>query len=148
MKVSWPGMTNRQHKRLGRYVRELANVLGLYEWSLLLGDEPADDDALTSVVVTDGQNRAVISVCKDFNTLELREKRRALIHELVHCHEQKAMETVTSDTSPLPDLLGLAAWEVFVHSISKDHEIMVDNLAIVIASMVDDSAFIKYLEKS
>lgn len=142
----WPGMTERQHKRLGKYVRELANVLGLYDWTLILANVPADEDALAQVDVTDGQHRAVLSVCGEWNTMDVGEKRRALVHELIHCHEQKAMESVMGEEAPMATLLGAAAWSVLEFTLHKDTEIMVDNLAIVIARMVDDSAFVKYLE--
>lgn len=72
---------------LGKYCREMADLMGLKDWTLLLKREPtADEEVLAEVNVIYGRRFAVIRVCKEFREITREEQRQVICHELVHCH--------------------------------------------------------------
>lgn len=142
----WPGMSVKQHCGIGRYLGAMAFELGLTEWQVELELEPCEDSCNAQISVTDKALTAVVAVNKSFNELPILEKRQTLIHELLHCHQVRACETIHGSGAPLSTQLGSAAFEQFEYAFDKDQEIMVDNLATVIVRMIDDSSVVKYLE--
>lgn len=144
----WPGMTKRQHKGIGRYLRDVADMIGLREWTLELSYEPAPgEDSLADCASTGGRLKARVRVCSDFNDLPLEVKRLTLIHELVHCHQQKGVE-VFFENVWVHKSIGLSAYNQLASALDKDQEIMTDNIAVVLGRLLDDSHLLKYLERT
>jgi hypothetical protein len=143
----WPRMSRKQFDGIVKYIEGIAGKLGLSEWTISLGHEPSEgDDSMAECLATNGRLKATITVASDFNTFTLEDKRRTLIHELLHCHQQKAIEILRCDDSEVEAHLGRLAWGLLQDALTKDQEIFVDNLSIVIARMIDDSSVTKYLE--
>lgn len=135
----WPGMSVADHERIGHYIRRMADTLGLREWWFLLSHEPLDseDDALAHIDPTEGANRAVIRLCRDFLDQELDQRRHTVIHELLHCHHHHATDIIRLT---LPKLLGQPTYDAVWEPFRLQIEVMVDSLAFVVASLVDDAA--------
>jgi hypothetical protein len=91
---------NGNREQLGRYVRELADRMGLMDWKLKLGDgrpprdsddpppyREAENDA-ACVHIVYGRKVAVVWFADDWADWEMGELRQTATHELVHCHLQ------------------------------------------------------------
>lgn len=79
-------MTKRQRKRLERYVRHLADELGLRDWTFVIGHRTADADKCAQIAVADEAKVARILFSADFWDHSPAERRDTVIHELLHCH--------------------------------------------------------------
>jgi hypothetical protein len=137
----WDGMTKKQHGNISQYVGKMAATLGLVHWKLKLADEFCEEDgnpdALATLQVMPGRHYGLIRLSKDFNTFPYDEKKQALIHELVHCHQQRLL-LWADDT--LREALGSVAHEILWAAYRDNFEHMVDDLSVVLARLVDDSS--------
>jgi hypothetical protein len=120
---------------LGDYVRDVADRMGLRDWHFDLMAVPLadDDEALACITCTYGRKRARISVCHDWNTLKPEDRRKAIVHELVHPHFDSALDLVNRQ---IGNLVGNAAGEVFRASHTERMEFGVDAMADVIAPLM------------
>jgi hypothetical protein len=138
--IVWDGMSRKQHKNLAQYIQRMAATLGLREWKIKLMDEhtaeDGDSDALATISSVPGRHYAEIRVAKDFNSFSYQDKKTALIHELVHCHQQRLL-LWADDT--LREVLGTVGYEIFNAAYRDNYEHMVDDLAVVFARVIDDS---------
>lgn len=92
---------------LGRYVRALADDLGLRDWSLILKrDPPSDEAALASVNAIEGRKLATVRVCSEYRELTADEQRQTVVHELLHCHLAEGFHYLSKVLRPA---LGTAA---------------------------------------
>lgn len=143
----WDGMTKKQHDNIGAYIAKMASTLGLLHWKLKLSDEfceeDGNEDALATLSVLPGRHYGVIRIAKDFNKYDHSEKKQAIIHELVHCHQQRLL-LWADDT--LKEALGLVPYEIFWAAYRDNFEHMVDDLSVVFADLIDDSS-VKHLLK-
>jgi hypothetical protein len=147
-KDMWPGMSRKQFDGIVKYIEGIAGKLGLSEWTISLGHEPSEgDDSMAECLATNGRLKATITVASDFNTFTLEDKRRTLIHELLHCHQQKGIELFTADESEIEAHMGRLAWGIMYDAINLAQETMVDTLSVVISRMIDDTSVLKYLER-
>lgn len=110
-------MTKADWDALARYVRWVANEVGLRDWFLWLDHEPcgrlgADLDGHGSMAeceASKGRKHLRIRVCKDFREALLAEaQRQTIVHELLHAHFA-AMRQYVADAYPDNP----AAWEAF-----------------------------------
>lgn len=80
-------MTKRDRTALGKYLRWLANQMGLRDWALLLDHDPPErDDVWATCRPTFGQRRAVLRFAPDVREWDLERLRQVCVHELLHCH--------------------------------------------------------------
>lgn len=80
-------MTDSEWKALGRYVRDMANRLGLRDWLIMLHREPPPDQSAGAYVeATPNRKYADIWVCRDFRDLPAETQRHYVVHELLHLH--------------------------------------------------------------
>lgn len=78
---------NGDRDELGRYVRDLADEMGLRDWYLGVHEgDVTDTDHGAECDVTYGQKHANISFRGDWPHWEADEVRRLAVHELIHCH--------------------------------------------------------------
>jgi len=138
--IVWDGMTRKQHNRIAKYIQRMAATLGLREWKLKLMDEftaeDGDENALMTIAILPGRHVGQIRLAKDFNSFPYEDKKQAIIHELVHCYQQKLL-LWADDT--LREVLGTVGYEIFNAAYRDNFEHMVDDLAVVFARVVDDS---------
>lgn len=72
---------------LGQYVRDLADMMGLRDWHLLLLNEPTDNpEHAADIDVVYGRRAACIRFHADWAQADPSELRCTVVHELVHCH--------------------------------------------------------------
>lgn len=138
--VVWDGMSRKQHRKIAQYIQRMAATLGLREWNLKLMDEftaeDGNDDALMTIAIVPGRHMGQIRLAKDFNTFSYEERKQAIIHELVHCHQQRLL-LWADDT--LREVLGAVGYEMFNAAYRDNFEHMVDDLAVVFSRVIDDS---------
>lgn len=90
-------------KRVQVYARELACLMGLADWNVVVLYEEAPADALATVDCVYGQRLARISLCETWDELGLAAQRDTLVHELVHAilspYSQMASDLIESFNS-------------------------------------------------
>lgn len=124
-------MTLNERKRLGKYVRNIANTLGLRDWQLnLMPDEPDTKEAHAAVACTYGRKIASIWFASGFELLEPQEQRHVIVHELLHIHFDRVL---TLSSQALPAAMGAPAWGVFDEAMRDHIEHGVDAVAEAIA---------------
>lgn len=127
-------MRKRDRKELGRYVRWVADEMGLRDWHFDLDVEPPDDPemyegqqrAFADVCPTPGRRHAKMRFCEDFRFgLTADQQRMAVVHELVHCHLAALQHQCECDLDPL---LGRPAITVFFNGFRRNLEYAVDGI--------------------
>lgn len=98
-----PGMTNADFEELGRYVRWMANDMGLRDWWFdLKWDVPRREDgaehmdAGASIKPIYGKKLALLWFSRDFRDEPPDRQRVWVCHELLHCHFD-TIDTLTSN---------------------------------------------------
>lgn len=87
----WQDMSRYDFLRYCAFTRWTADQLGLRDWIIQINWEPADKDSTfkdcyARVSVVGDIKTATIWLSKDFHFIEEPEKRRAIVHELIHVH--------------------------------------------------------------
>lgn len=126
---------------LQAYVRDLADRLGLRDWTIRIDKEPASDGACAEIQCLSGQKRAILALGKNFYTPEDCDtageiadwQRHTLVHELVHCHLASARQSVEDALDALAK--PKASDAVFV-SIDLQLEYATDAVADVVAPLM------------
>jgi hypothetical protein len=77
---------SRPQEPVADYVRRLAALMGLRDWTVEVQDEPASDGTLAECDAIFGQRYARISLCSEWYTLDPAVQRSTVAHELLHCH--------------------------------------------------------------
>ena len=73
--------------RLGTYIRDMANRIGLRDWLIeLSNDRPDDDNCAADVDVVYGRKVAVIRMAPSWSSEKPESLRATVAHELIHCH--------------------------------------------------------------
>jgi hypothetical protein len=115
------------------YIRDLADAMGLKDWTFKIDDRPADDDADADadaqIRCIYGQRRAVIRLCVGFDGYDAEKQRGILTHELIHPHIDP-IDTVTRNMEPL---IGRPAWTIFNGAMDDAIENATDAIAVVLA---------------
>lgn len=124
-------MTDKQWRSLGKYLRRLADMMALRDWTLELSHQPDEGDTLASISTTFGRKVAVIQVCANWPNLDPEVQRHALVHELIHAHLSGARDLVYRS---LPTLLGEAGWSAFESAYRQQNEHATDGVADAIGS--------------
>lgn len=114
---------------LERYVRDIADEVGLRDWRFDVKGEPGDD-AYARCEPVDGQRYAVLRFGSDFEKLEPERRRAVVVHELVHCHTASLQSQVESDLAPH---LGPSVDRMFFDSFRRNVEYAVDAVAEALA---------------
>jgi hypothetical protein len=79
-------MTDPRKDSFGPYVRSLADLMGLRDWKVTIGDGGARDDSAASVWLQGGVKNARIHLSEEFLGYDADRQRQTLVHELVHAH--------------------------------------------------------------
>ena len=88
-----------------KYFRRLADLYGLKDWSIEMGNDEPRDYALASVTCTTGRKIAWIRISQLFMEETINEQRMMAVHELTHCHEHMsysfAKDNIKEDLKPI-----------------------------------------------
>lgn len=120
-------------KALGVYVRTVADLLALRDWTFEIDKDPCDDDATATCRPCEGRKVAVISFSADFRNRPADEQRQTVVHELVHCHHASASDIVRLD---VVKHLAQSTYDMLWGAFSRQMEYMVDGLADAIAPLM------------
>lgn len=123
-------MRKRDHKALAAYVRVVADLMELRDWTVTLSDQPCDPAKRAEVFIPYGHRHARISVAQNFRHESAEHQRESIVHELVHCHIEVMVDTVERD---LADHLGRQSDSLFWRGYKRQMELSVDALARTVA---------------
>jgi len=129
--VSKPGLSKKQRKRVGRYVRDVADGLNLRDWTFEIMHEPISSDQPTAAAITTtfGRHFAQIEFSAQFPHLPPHTQREVIVHEVIHCWLPSARPLYWG----LEELLGEPTLTVFKAAYRQEVELVVDGLANAIA---------------
>ena len=117
-------MTKRDRKALGKYVRWIADRMGLRDWHFLLDHEPPEqDEAWASIFPTYGQRRAVIHFAVDTRDRPTDTLRRIVVHELMHCHHDRmdgVYRTAAEQMGQQARLVSMESWRSTLENATDD----------------------------
>lgn len=68
------------------YIRQLADLMGLRDWSVMVMNKPTGKRAGAAVRCTYGRKIVEIKLAPNFNAIAPELQRHYLVHELVHVH--------------------------------------------------------------
>lgn len=120
------------NKKIKRYVRSLADSLGLKDWKIVVSEPRTDQDNAAEVVVPDGQRFAKLVLHAEWEKWKPEYLRSTIIHELLHCHFEDARNCVAKDPVKI---LGKPAATVLYEGFYRGLEHGVDALAEAIAPL-------------
>lgn len=109
-----------------KYLRHLADDLGLSEWTITLKHEPPDgEDTDADCYVATGAHCAVIRVNPDVWSYSEEEIRRTCVHELLHAVTKRLREAYWM----LQEHVSGPVFATWVSNVGHVEEIMVDSLS-------------------
>src|SRR5688500_7921750 len=114
---------------MDRYVRDVADRLGLRDWEIRLRRTPCEDGNGASVTVVYGRRLATMELCADFVTISADDRRHNITHELIHCHMDQCYVILRQ----LERTFGQAVYSVIREVQHEAIEQATDALATVIA---------------
>lgn len=79
-------MPDRTRKQLKRYIRHLANQMGLKDWVIHLSKDPCASGASADIQVWYGSRVATIRMDNGWKAQGEDDLRTTITHELTHCH--------------------------------------------------------------
>lgn len=119
-------LLNGKHTRLERYIREIADQMGLRDWELEIStsDEMSDHTGYCSVYY--GRKRAQIIIAEDWPSWKPKGLRNTVVHELIHCHTQFMGNPLRATANSVGQLVFQELEREYRHH----HEIAVDGMAV------------------
>lgn len=123
-------MTPRQYRSLGRYVRLIADRLGLRDWTFEISHNPSDGIALAQIECLFGRQLGIVEFCPNWMGLTPEQQRHVVVHEMLHACAAGPHGYVYR---ALPSLLGESAWSAFESAYRQVEELATDGLAAAIA---------------
>lgn len=118
-----------------RYLRDIADLLGLRDWTVEAEHEPCPPDHLCEVRIPHERRELHVSFCSDFDELEAVEQRHAIVHELVHPHLSGIWSAVEDGAR---EAFGGMAYRVYAASVRREVERSTDALAAVVAAYLPE----------
>jgi hypothetical protein len=128
-------MTDNEHSILSKYIRDVADKLGLKDWEFELKREPPEDkDAGAEVSPAEGRKFAHILVASDFREYKPKTQANYILHELIHLHLQSACDVIRLDLWE-NRVLPQTTYDVLCGGFRRQIEYAVDGLATALAPM-------------
>jgi hypothetical protein len=112
-----------------RYLRTLADLVGLRDWHITLSRAVCDSDSRAQVSVHRGKDEADVTLSAAWRALSPEQRRLTITHELLHCHTGRLCRVVTR----LGNLIDEPSMEYAKRAHDEEEEIVVQRLARVIA---------------
>ena len=118
-------LLNDDRKELEHYIRELADLMGLRDWTLTMRDDPASEDCAADIQVTYGRKFAAIRFDPAWASESPETLRATCIHELLHCHLKPTEWALNNAQSAL----GMVAFSVLSGAYEDALEVAIDGIA-------------------
>jgi hypothetical protein len=112
-------------------VRDLADLVGLRDWTTLVEHDAAPAGAVAEVQFRADRRELRISFGGDFEDLDADEQRYAVAHELVHPHLGGVWAAVEEGAH---EAFGGIAYRVYTGTVRREVERSVDAVAAVLAA--------------
>lgn len=130
MSDRWKGLSDAEHAKWERYIRQLGDALLLRDWELDLSRENAGSDCWASINVSEVENQATIRFGMEWPQHRPDEQREFLVHELLHIHADRPQRVMAQ----LAEQWGEnSACQFAREAHRKETEILVNNLARLLA---------------
>lgn len=129
-------MKKKDRKELGRYIRWIADEMGLRDWQFdLVVDKPEREDPEDFYTIATckpciGRKMAEIRCDPVVRNIPRKHLRQTICHELVHCHLFTMWDLIRRDLLPQ---MGQEAYDLFTASCERNMEYGVDAIGDVIA---------------
>jgi hypothetical protein len=111
-----------------RYLRHLADLLGLRDWHITLSRASAEAGSRAQVDIHRTKDECEVRLSSEWWSFTLEQRRLTIAHELVHCHTTRLCRVVTRMTGLGPEHL-----EYVKRAHDEEEEIVVQRLARIIA---------------
>jgi len=126
-------MTDKQHTDLSTYVRTLADMLGLKDAVVEISrDEPEREDCAANVRGVPGRKFWSVSFGPRFWEMTADDKRETIVHELLHCHMDPALDHVRTDLYE-NRIVGHQQYVLIYDAMLRTFEVGIDGIAHAIA---------------
>lgn len=120
---------------LATYTRELANLIGLRDWTVNLEVREHDDgETCATQEVAWGTQRVRISISPEWRMWKADDLRATLVHELVHCHMVRMMWTWNGAIRDLAKYKPLR--KALDRAYHTDHEVATEAIATAWAELL------------
>ncbi len=99
-------MNDTQHTAYTAYLRQLADLMALKDWEIVLQREyPSESDAWAAIEVCRQHDTAWVRVAwpEFFDSKTPEERRRCLVHELIHVHLDRPDQMMCDLSAMFPD---------------------------------------------
>lgn len=116
---------NGDHHELGQYVREIADLCGLRDWTVRVDVATADDNHAGECAVTYGRKFGTVRLAEDWASEEPDTVRQTVVHELLHMHTEPIFWAVNN----AQDVLGTATFTVLEGGVRDALEVAIDGIA-------------------
>ena len=119
--------------KLGEYVRQMADLMGLKDWEVKLSDEPPENAEHAACIDTRyGRKFANISVQAEWASEPPETFRATIVHELVHCFLNPARNCIDNVQS----LVGELVYRPLYNSLTDHIEYATDGIAVAWAEFL------------
>jgi hypothetical protein len=120
-------------KRL-RYARQVANEIGLRDWTVQVGHEPPERaEATATAQIATGRKLILLRFHEDEELRSPEHIRHDYTHELTHALVEDLWQTVSDGVR---DEFGGAALRIYLGSVQREMERLVDTIATGLAARV------------
>jgi hypothetical protein len=112
-----------------RYLRHLADLLGLRDWHITLSRAHSAHDVFAAVRVDRQKDEATVHLNDTWHGFTPEQQRQTLVHELLHCHTGRLHRVMTR----LADVVDDPSMAYVKRAHDEEEEIVVQRLARIIA---------------
>lgn len=112
---------------LGQYVREMADLMGLRDWTIVMKPgNPEDADHMACAQQIYGQKHLNLWFRKDWSRWPAKQLRQTTCHELLHAHLNPLAHSTLNNVG---QLIGKRPYQVAWEAMSERLEFTVDGIA-------------------
>lgn len=126
-------MNEQQRAALDSYVRQVADQLGLRDWTFSILEDPCSDDSCALCTPTYGRRLATLEFCAEFRNHDAATQRHTVVHELLHCVFAPEQDHVRLG---LVKHLSQSTYDAFYEAYQLMHEYAIDGLADSVAPLM------------
>lgn len=123
-------MTDDQHGQYATYLRELADLMGLRDWRVVLSRNPPEHaQHIACATRTYGRKVVTIQLSEDFFAQDDETRRHTCVHELLHAHINMVYDVIGN----VSGALGSVTYGILDGAMDDAVEIITDGIADALA---------------
>lgn len=124
-------LTNVEADAVADFACEILGALRMPQWTILIMEDPADDDCLAEIKPVDGRYVAQLYLSKEWMQRSTQERRGTIVHEVLHLVHARLSDAVITDSLHLMHDHEHDDWS---RRVRREFELMVDHLAFFISN--------------